>query len=43
MTTIGKFVKESRRMYGITQKEFAYQSGLGLRIVRELERGKETL
>lgn len=30
-------------MYGITQKEFAYQSGLGLRFVRELEQGKETL
>lgn len=43
MTTIGKFVKERRRMYGITQKEFAYQSGLGLRFVRELEQGKETL
>lgn len=43
MTTIGKFVKERRRAYGITQKEFAFRSGLGLRFVRELEQGKETL
>lgn len=28
---------------GLTQKEFAARSGLGLRFVRELEQGKETV
>ncbi len=40
---IAKFIKEERRKAGITQKEFALRSGLGLRFVRELEQGKETL
>ncbi len=40
---IAKFIKEKRREAGITQKEFALRSGLGLRFVRELEQGKETL
>ena len=28
---------------GLTQEEFAIRSGLGLRFVRELEQGKQTL
>ena len=28
---------------GLTQEEFAIRSGLGLRFVRELEQGKETV
>ena len=40
---IAIFVKEQRREAGLTQKEFALRSGLGLRFVRELEQGKETL
>ena len=28
---------------GLTQKEFAIRCGLGLRFVRELEQGKETV
>ncbi len=28
---------------GLTQEEFALRSGLGLRFVRELEQGKETV
>lgn len=40
---IAVFVKEKRREAKLTQKEFALRSGLGLRFVRELEQGKETL
>ena len=40
---IGKFIKEERRKAGLTQEEFAIRSGLGLRFVRELEQGKETV
>lgn len=43
MNSIGKYVKEQRKELGLTQEEFALRSGLGLRFVRELERGKETV
>ncbi len=43
MSTIGNFVKQNRRAAGLTQEEFAIRSGLGLRFVRELEQGKETV
>ena len=43
MTTIGEYVKQERRKAGLTQEEFAIRSGLGLRFVRELEQGKETV
>ena len=36
-------VKEERKKAGLTQEEFALRSGLGLRFVRELEQGKETV
>ena len=32
-----------RRKAGLTQEEFAMRSGLGLRFIRELEQGKETV
>jgi len=37
------FVKERRKILGLTQLELAERSGVGLRFIRELERGKETL
>ncbi len=43
MNKIGKYVKEQRKLLGLTQEEFAMRSGLGLRFVRELEQGKETV
>ena len=43
MNKIGMFIKEKRKEAGLTQKEFAIRSGLGLRFVRELEQGKETV
>lgn len=43
MDTIGKFIKTERRKVGLTQLEFAMRSGLGLRFVRELEQGKQTV
>lgn len=43
MNTIGKYIKTERRKAGLTQEEFALRSGLGLRFVRELEQGKETV
>ena len=43
MNRIGKYIKEERKRAGLTQEEFAMRSGLGLRFVRELEQGKETV
>ena len=43
MSTIGEYVKKNRRASGLTQEEFAMRSGLGLRFVRDLEQGKETV
>jgi y4mF family transcriptional regulator len=43
MNKIARFIKESRRSAGLTQEEFAIRSGLGLRFIRELEQGKETV
>lgn len=43
MNKIAKYVKSQRKQLGLTQEEFAMRSGLGLRFVRELEQGKETV
>lgn len=43
MNRIAQFIKDNRRAAGLTQEEFAMRSGLGLRFIRELEQGKETV
>ena len=43
MSKIGDYIKEERKKAGLTQSEFAMRSGLGLRFIRELEQGKETV
>ena len=43
MSVICNYIKEERKKAGLTQEEFAIRSGLGLRFVRELEQGKETV
>jgi len=43
MNTIGQFIKAERKKAGLTQAEFAMRSGLGLRFIRELEQGKQTV
>ena len=40
---IGDFIRKNRNAAGLTQEEFAVRSGLGLRFVHELERGKPTV
>lgn len=40
---IGRFVKEKRKRFNLTQPELAGKAGVGLRFVRELERGKKTV
>lgn len=43
MNKIAEFIKTNRKEAGLTHEEFAIRSGLGLRFVRELEQGKETV
>ena len=43
MKNISEFIKQNRKALGLTQEEFAIRAGLGLRFVRELEQGKETV
>ena len=43
MNRIAEFIKTSRKAADLTQEDFATRSGLGLRFVRELEQGKETV
>lgn len=43
MDTIAEFIKQERKKAGLTQRDFAMRSGLGLRFVRDLEQGKETV
>jgi y4mF family transcriptional regulator len=37
------FVKSRREQLGLTQQELAGRAGVGLRFVRDLEQGKESL
>ena len=37
------FVKEKRKLVNLTQPELAEKAGVGLRFVRELEQGKQSL
>ena len=43
MNPIAEFVKKKRKEAGLAQEEFTIHSGLGLRFVRDLEQGKETV
>lgn len=42
-TALSKYVKAMRKEYGLTQVDLSEKSGVGLRFVRELEQGKQTL
>lgn len=40
---LNEFIKEKRRLANLTQPDLAEKAGVGLRFVREMEQGKETL
>ncbi len=42
-TILSKYVKAMRKQYNLTQVELSEKAGVGLRLVRELEQGKQTL
>ncbi|MFA5620064.1 MAG: helix-turn-helix transcriptional regulator [Weeksellaceae bacterium] len=41
--SIADFIKEKRKQLNLTQPELAERAGVGLRFVRELEQGKQTV
>lgn len=43
MANFSVFLKEKRKAVGLTQEELAAKAGVGLRFVRDLEQGKESL
>jgi len=38
-----KYIKQMRKQYHLTQVDLSEKSGVGLRFVRELEQGKQSL
>jgi len=42
-TSLSDFIKEKRKQLGLTQPELAERAGVGLRFIRELEQGKQTV
>ena len=43
MTNLAKYIKAKRKEFGLTKVDLSQKSGVGLRFVREMEQGKETL
>ena len=43
MNHLSATVKQLRKQYNLTQEELSLKSGVGLRFVRDLEQGKESL
>ena len=43
MMTISEHIKEKRKKNGLSQVELAERAGVGLRFVRDLEQGKQTV
>jgi len=41
--SLNEYVKSKRKSLGLSREEFALKAGVGLRFLRELEQGKETL
>lgn len=41
--SLSEYVKRMRKQYSLTQVDLSEKSGVGLRFVRELEQGKQTL
>jgi y4mF family transcriptional regulator len=42
-TVLANYVKEIRKKFNLTQIDLAEKSGVGLRFIRDLEQGKQTL
>ncbi|NOU45524.1 MAG: helix-turn-helix transcriptional regulator [Bacteroidales bacterium] len=43
MGNISSFIKYQRKKQGLTQEDLAAKAGVGIRFIRDMEQGKETL
>ena len=43
MKSLKTFLKEKRKLAGLTQLEFAERAGVALTVIRKIEQGKENL
>lgn len=43
MNKLSQFVKQRRNSLKLTQEDLSFKAGVGLRFVRDLEQGKESL
>jgi y4mF family transcriptional regulator len=43
MNNLSQFVKIRRKSLGLTQEDLSFKAGVGLRFVRDLEQGKQSL
>ncbi len=43
MKKLRDFVKSKRKELGLTQEDLSFKAGVGLRFVRDLEQGKQSL
>lgn len=43
MTILGTSIKQKRKELKLTQEELSVKSGLGLRLIREIEQGKTSM
>jgi len=42
-TSLSLYLKGKRKSLGLTQQQLALKAGVGIRFVRDMEQGKETL
>ena len=42
-TALSRYIKQRRERANLTQADLALKAGVGLRFIRDLEQGKETL
>ncbi len=43
MTYLAKTIRQKRKLLGMTQTDLALKSGIGLRLIREIEQGKTSM
>jgi y4mF family transcriptional regulator len=43
MSSFSQFLKKERKAVSLTQEDVALKAGVGLRFIRDLEQGKESL
>ena len=43
MNSLSAHIKHKRKQFGLSQVEIAQRAGVGLRFIRDMEQGKQTL